>query len=73
MLYTHVTIVTVNERREIITDGAILVRESTIVDIGKTSNLQSKYEEEQYDLTGHIIIPGLIGIHMHTAQTLFRG
>jgi cytosine/adenosine deaminase-related metal-dependent hydrolase len=74
MLYTHATIVTVNPSREIISDGAILVQNSRIADIDKTSNLTLKHpNEEVYDLTGHIVIPGLISTHMHTAQTLLRG
>jgi cytosine/adenosine deaminase-related metal-dependent hydrolase len=74
MLYTHATIVTVDTNRTIILDGAILVHESRIADIGKTDALISKHpDEETYDLAGHIVIPGLISTHMHTAQTLLRG
>lgn len=43
-------------------------------DIGKAKDLIEKYpDEEIVDLTGRIIIPGLISTHMHTAQTLLRG
>lgn len=74
MLYTSATIVTVNKNRQIIVDGAILVKGALIVDIGKTKDLSSKYvNEETYDLSGHIVIPGLISTHVHTAQTLLRG
>lgn len=74
MLFTHATIITVNESRNIILDGAILVEENLIAAIGKTDDLKSRYlREEQIDLTGRIIIPGLISTHMHTAQTLIRG
>jgi cytosine/adenosine deaminase-related metal-dependent hydrolase len=74
MLYTHATVVTVNAKREIILDGAILVQDTRITDIGKTEALVSMHpHEEIYDLTGHIVIPGLISTHMHTAQTLLRG
>ncbi|KAL1304585.1 hypothetical protein AAFC00_003556 [Neodothiora populina] len=74
MLYLHATIITVSRAREIIEDGAILVRGSTIAAIGKSSSLVHEYaEEERYDLEGRIVIPGLINTHMHTAQTLLRG
>ncbi|KAA8651288.1 amidohydrolase family protein [Aspergillus tanneri] len=74
MLYIHATIITVNPDRDIITDGAVLVRENRIKDIQKTSALLGRYpDEERYDLTGHIIIPGLVSTHLHTIQTLFRG
>jgi len=74
MIYTHATIITLNARREIINDGAILVQGSTISAIGKTSDLATKYPDEPTTaLGGRIIIPGLINTHMHTAQTLLRG
>lgn len=75
MLYTHATIITVNKDREIIEDGAIYVKEgsSTIDDIGKTETLKEKYPEEPTtDFTGHIVMPGLISLHVHLAQSLLR-
>ena len=74
VLYIHATVVTVNSSRDVILDGAILVHEDKIKDIGKADSLVEKYpKEEHVDLTGRIIIPGLISTHMHTAQTLLRG
>lgn len=74
VLYLHATIVTVNPNRDVILDGAILVKDDKIADIGKASTIAEKYpEEKQIDLTGRIVIPGLISTHMHTAQTLLRG
>ncbi len=74
MLFTHATIVTVDISRSIYVDGAILVQGNKIADIGTTSELKARHtHEEEIDLTGRIIIPGLISTHMHTAQTLFRG
>ncbi|KAF8850851.1 atrazine chlorohydrolase/guanine deaminase [Acephala macrosclerotiorum] len=74
MLYLHATIVTVNPDRDVLLDGAILVKGDKIADIGKSEALLAKHtDEEQVDLTGRVIIPGLITTHMHTAQTLLRG
>ena len=74
MLYTKATIITVNVKREIIQDGAILVSNSKIAAIGKTIELEKLYPDEPTTvLEGRIIIPGLINAHMHTAQTLIRG
>ncbi|WPG98720.1 Hypothetical protein R9X50_00151400 [Acrodontium crateriforme] len=74
MLFTNATIITVNAKREIIQNGSILVRGNKIADIGKTQLLLEKYPDETTsDLTGRIIIPGLVNAHMHTAQTLLRG
>lgn len=74
VLCIHATIVTINPTRDVILDGGILVRDDKIADIGKAEALLSKnHNERTVDLTGRIIIPGLISTHMHTAQTLLRG
>lgn len=74
MLFTNATIITVNTRRDIVVDGAILVKENRIAAIGKTTQLQQEYPDEAVkDLSGRIVIPGLVSTHMHTAQTLLRG
>jgi cytosine/adenosine deaminase-related metal-dependent hydrolase len=74
MLYTKATVITVNVKREIINDGAIMVRDDKITAIGKTKDLMEIHPDESVtDLEGRIIIPGLINTHMHTAQTLLRG
>ncbi|CAM0136911.1 hypothetical protein VKS41_007503 [Umbelopsis sp. WA50703] len=74
MLYTNADIVTMNASRHIIANGAILVKENRIADIGKSKALKEKYpEEETLDLGGKLVIPGLIDTHVHLAQSLLRG
>ena len=74
MLFTDATIITVNEKREILLDGAILVQNNIIADIGNSDVMKGLYPTvQQKSLSGHIIIPGLVSTHMHTAQTLIRG
>lgn len=73
MLYINCTIITVNKSRDIITEGAIFVDGNTIADIGKTQDLVAKYPtEETYDFKGQIVLPGLISLHVHLAQSLLR-
>jgi cytosine/adenosine deaminase-related metal-dependent hydrolase len=74
MLYVHATIVTVNTNREILEDGAILVENDIIKDIGLSKDLLVKYPTApKYDLENHIVIPGLISTHMHVVQSILRG
>lgn len=74
MLYLYATIITVNPNRDVLLDGAILVKGDKIADIGKSEALIKTYPDEEHaDLSGRIVIPGLITTHMHTAQTLLRG
>lgn len=78
-LYQHATIITVNKKREIILDGAILLVGNRISLIDKYSAVitHPEFPKDQevriVDLTGKIIIPGLINTHCHTVQSLLRG
>lgn len=52
--------------KSIISDGAIAVDHGRIVDIGKTRELESRFEsDETLDVTGKIVTPGLIDCHTH--------
>jgi cytosine/adenosine deaminase-related metal-dependent hydrolase len=74
MLFTNATIITMNLTRDIITDGAIAVRDNRITDIGKADTLLSRYREDEIiDLKGKLILPGLVDTHVHLAQALIRG
>jgi cytosine/adenosine deaminase-related metal-dependent hydrolase len=74
MLFTNATIITMNPNREIITNGAIAIDDNRIVAVGKTDVLRSQYEnDEEIDVEGKLIIPGLIDTHVHLAQALIRG
>lgn len=78
-LYQHATIITVNKTREVILDGAILVVDNRIALIDKDSvvvahpEFPKDRETRTVDLTGKIVIPGLINTHCHTVQSLLRG
>ena len=72
MLITGGTILTVNEQDEIIRDGAILVKDGRIADIGPSEQLLSKYVGVQVlDASGQVIMPGLVNLHLHSG--LIRG
>ncbi len=74
LIFTHATILTMNSGRVIIDDGAILVTGDRIAAIGKSAELiATNPHEQQIDLNGHIVLPGLIDAHVHTAQCMLRG
>ena len=74
MIFTHGTIITMNPAREIIDDGALAVSGDRIEAVGKTAELRSRYPAaDEVDLTGHIVMPGLVDTHVHLAQTMLRG
>ena len=74
MIFTHGTIITMNPTREIIDDGAIVVSGDRIEAVGKTAELRARHRSaDEVDLSGHIVLPGLVDTHVHLAQTMLRG
>lgn len=68
------TLVTMDESRRLIEDGAIAIKAGRIVAIGERKEIISRYTSRQrVDATGKIVIPGLINGHTHIPMTLFRG
>lgn len=59
-----------DERREI-PDGAIFVRDNVIEQVGTGADLPQT-ADEVLDLSGHVVIPGLVNTHHHFYQTLTR-
>lgn len=59
-----------DERREI-PGGAIFVRDGVIEQVGPGASLPQT-ADEVLDLTGHVVIPGLVNTHHHFYQTLTR-
>ncbi len=74
VLYAHAIVITVNDNRDIYEDGAILVVDNIIQDIGTSKSMLAKHQDVKvYDLDNYIVIPGLVSTHMHMVQSLFRG
>ncbi len=74
MLFEHGTLITVDKKRRIIEDGAILVAGDRIAAIGKTYDLRQAFPDEpREDLRGNIVAPGLVDTHVHLAQAMIRG
>lgn len=77
-LLSNGLIVTQNEKREIISNGAILISNSKIIDVDNAERLKEKTqclsdEVKVFDLNGNIVIPGLINTHVHLEGTKYRG
>lgn len=67
-------ILTVDNNKKIIENGAIAVANSKIVDIDITQNIEKKYQSDKtFDAKGKIVMPGFINTHTHLAMTVFRG
>ena len=64
-------LVTMDQARREISDGALFVRDGVIENAGCTNELP-KSADTILDLRGHIVIPGLINTHHHLYQNLTR-
>ncbi len=68
------TIVTMDQTRRILEDGAIAIAHGKIVAVGTRAEIQKNYfAPESIDASGRLLIPGLINGHTHIPMTLFRG
>jgi 5-methylthioadenosine/S-adenosylhomocysteine deaminase len=68
------TIVTMDDDRLILEDGAVAVKGDVISAIGFRSDLEKKYIADQtIDARGKLVLPGFINGHTHVPMTLFRG
>lgn len=73
LLLLHGTIVTVDQDRRIIEDGAIAISGDRIVDIGPAAELEPRHSHKTViDCGGKLIIPGLIDAHGHAGHALIR-
>jgi len=74
MLITNGTVITFNEANQLIPYGAVYYEGDTIVEVGRTADLQSKYPNaEQLDANGKIVMPGMICAHTHFYGAFARG
>lgn len=68
-------VVTMNERREVILDGAVAVRGREIVAVGKRADLETRFNaHERVGGSRFVVTPGMVNTHIHiTGEPLTRG
>lgn len=67
------TVITMNEAREIIEDGVVIVNGRHIVAVGGRELLQTYTLETAIDAKEGIIMPGFVNGHCHVSMSVFRG
>jgi len=74
LLLSGAWVLTLNERREVFTPGAVALKGEEIVAVGPAAELKARYRAAQtLDYPHGLILPGLINAHTHAAMALFRG
>ena len=72
LLIRHATLlVTMDDRRREIPDGAVFVRDHVIEAVGPSAELPAT-ADDIIDARGQVVIPGLVNTHHHFYQTLTR-
>lgn len=72
MEYTiyNATIITVDNKDNFYSNGAMVIKDGIITDIGDTKEVE--FKGENINLHGKIVMPGLINAHTHTHSPLFK-
>lgn len=68
-------VITVDQNRRILREGAIAISDGVIIDVGKRNELDNKYRYSSdivIDADRDIVLPGLINTHVHLVQSLIR-
>jgi 5-methylthioadenosine/S-adenosylhomocysteine deaminase len=74
LLISGGTVITMDAQFRVIDDGAILVRDDTIVEVGEREAIAPRFAgAKTIDASGTLVMPGMINGHAHAAMSLFRG
>ena len=71
LLIKHAYVLTMDDHQREIPDGGLFIRDGFLEQVGETASLPNE-ADEVLDLTGHIVLPGLVNTHHHFYQTLTR-
>ena len=67
-------VLTVDGKDRVFEGGFVAVRDGRIAGVGPKANSPDPSDfDEVFDLTGHLVMPGLVNAHTHSAMILFRG
>ncbi len=74
LLITGACIVTMDDKRRIIADGALAVVGERIAALGETGDILRRYSsQKRIDARGKYLYPGFVSTHTHLFQTLLKG
>lgn len=74
LLVTGGTVVTMDDERRIIKNGAVAIRGDRIIAVGQADELADAYEPaSRLRADGRLVLPGLINTHTHAPMSMFRG
>jgi putative selenium metabolism protein SsnA len=72
LLIKNGTVVTLGENNRVLHDSAVLIENTKIKHIGKSSEFTDSYDRV-IDASNKVVLPGFINAHMHFYSTMVRG
>lgn len=72
VLLKNALVITMDEKRRVIEDGAVGVEKGRITFVGETRCAAGQEAREVIDCTGHVIMPGFVDAHGHGGHSLFK-
>jgi 5-methylthioadenosine/S-adenosylhomocysteine deaminase len=73
ILIKNAVVITMDQARQVITDGAVAVEKGTILDVGPSADLEKNYSADlEIEARGTIAMPGLMDGHAHAGHSLLR-
>ena len=72
LVITNGTVVTMNDRREVIEGGVVVIRGAKLLAVGPAPLAAQFTAKRTIDARGGIVMPGMINTHTHAAMTIFR-
>ena len=74
LLVSGGVVVTMDDHRRILRDGAVAITDGVIVAVGPTDEVRQAHRPIRHiDATGYVVTPGLIDAHVHLSHHLGRG
>lgn len=71
LIKNALVLVTMDDERRELPDGALFIRDNVIEQVGRTADLPQQ-ADEVIDAARHLVMPGLINTHHHMYQSLTR-
>ncbi len=72
LVITNATVVTMNRARQVLRDAEIVIQGNRIAKVGPVSRGTKRGVRRVIDVSGRVVMPGLIHGHLHACQTLCR-
>jgi cytosine/adenosine deaminase-related metal-dependent hydrolase len=72
MIIKNGTVLTMNEDKEVIQAGVVIIKDKKIIEVGSNDILAAYSSKNIIDAEGGIVMPGMINTHTHVSMTVFR-